>query len=920
MRRTFILLSLHLLAISSVSAQSGPDNRLSYDPVEATLSADLRIQAADTVSGRSLIVWGTRARSVNGEVVPTLVYTLDSLPTRLTNDVDRPGGFVGILPLNKSFMVIWNDSRGGIRGRTIDLETGRRGETVTLATDVHALAGSVVRSIPISDDRYHILWIDSSKATRTWVLDAEQMTVVDARTLSNQTASLSSAVVWFDGRLVFRIGDTTGIFVSSETIESRWVNWNLVTSRRMQEGDTMIVMTTEGLAFYRSFTDPVPIKVYPGEVTGSSARLIISRDSIGYFVLWSDTYINIGGITGFVNRQRIDSAGILPPEVIGGGSFSWGNGQVTKSNSESSVIQGCGRASRVSYEWHGTIVLTMTGFTTYGGIGFAYVTDSMGRVATRFDPHPPHPSTFTECPAFTRITYPVPPVRTSFETKSSVTWGGRTFTASIEPSSWMSESANPVIVSRNGESVLLWFEKRTNVLGRSTEGFRRLDPNRVVWETSRIPGDAHWRYWGGYVVAEDTTMNRQTGLGGNRESTHTLTLGIRNPLQWTVSVIDTSVMLTPTPVRPSNPFVVRSVGYDPEVKQTHIVYDHTPGHGSAGYRAVVRFDEYGSFVDRVKLPLTLFTSSLPARFGLTFGAEDLIDLHDVGDSVTTINVPFHTAGIYALPQTAADLQPRTTESTHSVMPIGRGRYVRMFIPEADSTVDPISWSVRLEVRCQDGLLLAVRYIPVPSRTDVPFLMSNPAHNSVILLVPGDGVTCHYLDDNLSFFTTAGGTSLSPFRISETTDSVALPTGIVFNDTLFAVWEDYRASVTQEIFGNYWAIPKGLAASVGSSSDFEDERCPYALQGEAFSPVDLISVSPNPLYRSMRLEVESALNQKASITMVGLLGERVTEIPLLLKEGIHSYEFDLHGIASGLYRVVITGTIGTDNESIIVLGE
>ena len=907
MRRLFPLLLL-IFSASSLSAQWSEDVLLSSDLPDSSLPNSLTIQVAEVVRGDTLIVWGTRSRNTDGSSVPSLFYASRNRQGRLTEEEDRPDGFVGIVPLSTSFLVVWNDHGGGVRARRVDAVTGVIGTTMILQTDRSVNPTSTLLTTQTSDGRRRVIWVDTRQETWTWFIDPIDGEVVESKRVSSENALTAQALYWPDGRVVVRVGDTTALFLSSDAIESKWFNWKIANRPTMYEGDTLVVLTDEGLAFYRSLFDPIPIALYPGTPTDDLRRLIISRDSIGYYAAWLTYALSDGDFFTSVRRYRFDSAGTGSVETVASGRGTYGYGYFEAGEHTDSVIQGCGRASFSSFHGRSVLVRGFGGGRIDVAYANAFATDSLGRLYAAGDPAYPRTYSFSSCripslPPF------ITPYRRSKAGLSTVAIGSWAVSTVIEPAPLAVSSHTPVIVSGDDEPILFWNTSTRIQTVRAEGGFRGIDLSRIKWDTRSILPNV-WTYWGGRVAAYVPWSSVEVNGGRQLEYTHRLIVAVLGTNGWRIHQVDSQIVRLER--NQSIGYVIQNVsfGYDPVRHETYSVYD------IGASRVIVRYDRHGEIVSRTFTNGLNFARKKPLGFGLVAGSNGTIALHHSSDSVSVVDPLTLRVSVYSLPTAPDSLSVRPNEQPNFVTGISGDRYLRRFTPQPDSGTTPISWSARVEVRSLSGHLLGARRIPIPDASATPFILQNPADDAIIILVPGNGLTFYYLSPTLSSVTTEGGTLLDSVAISRTRESVASPTGIVVNDTLFVAWEDSRDSGITRIYGNHWPIPRGLK---NTTDDLPLN--PMEQGGPLILPSCAITgISPNPVYRRMTVEIEVTLNQRGRLELFNMRGEAVLSMPIELYEGRRQYPLNVSNVPSGAYEVRVTGTMGSANESVIIMGE
>ncbi|MBS1911693.1 MAG: T9SS type A sorting domain-containing protein [Bacteroidetes bacterium] len=124
-----------LWVVASYSLLAQPaDVKLSIEPRQPFCPREARIQAAAGTHGITLVAWGSSAS--DGDTIRPVLYVQivrdtipQGMPALLTTPDARPSGYVAVVPLRDRFVVVWQDERepgGVLYCRTVDT-TGRLG-------------------------------------------------------------------------------------------------------------------------------------------------------------------------------------------------------------------------------------------------------------------------------------------------------------------------------------------------------------------------------------------------------------------------------------------------------------------------------------------------------------------------------------------------------------------------------------------------------------------------------------------------------------------------------------------------------------------------------------------------------------------------------------------------------------------------
>lgn len=166
--QAIVVLLLHLVAaVSPMQGQSG-DIRLSYDPWQPVLPAEVLIQSGAQAGDWSLVVFGTTER-VGDSAVPILVMqllkdtVLSGPQQKLTSDEARPSGYVQVVATDGRFLVFWKDRRAvgvGVWMRTVDT-AGKLGAEQEFRDWPFPEQGAMVLDV---GGKRRLLWNDTSSA------------------------------------------------------------------------------------------------------------------------------------------------------------------------------------------------------------------------------------------------------------------------------------------------------------------------------------------------------------------------------------------------------------------------------------------------------------------------------------------------------------------------------------------------------------------------------------------------------------------------------------------------------------------------------------------------------------------------------------------------------------------------------------
>ena len=256
--RFSMLLFLLLVPATGVRLVAQSDVRISPpDGTRYLLAEDARIQAAAELEGDVLAVWGNRSIDSAGSNVNRLAGRLIVWDSNVTLDVHspaaRPFGFVSVVAMENSFVVIWNDRRSegpGIYLARID----RRG--VRAAPEISIGSGQI-------DGGRLMLAGDLSRApVLLW-------NIVESGIFHAFAARLGSDGKYLGTDTVPGVGAVTGFFRVPTLPGSTIVRMNNGTARHLSPDGRFDTRVIYGAAPERGyfFADSSTVEVAGGTVT-----------------------------------------------------------------------------------------------------------------------------------------------------------------------------------------------------------------------------------------------------------------------------------------------------------------------------------------------------------------------------------------------------------------------------------------------------------------------------------------------------------------------------------------------------------------------------------------------------------------------------------------------------------------------------
>ncbi len=327
-----LLLFIALLATGPAFTHAQQDVRLSpLEPLVDNLPDTYRIQAAETVGSRTLVVWGTSRNVSQEQAAGQLRFQLldgDNPvgPQRvLTSDDAEPQTFVRVVPLASRFLVIWLDRRidsAGLYAMTIDLNGNKLNSErrVGPVVESHRTFGTQAWVAGTPENGQLLYWHVNDGA-RTWVTG---LRIDPSGNVSSSPIEVGHILQerWhhemFPGMTILRFDDKTVLIDRFGRVDKRNVQNALL--RGFYDADTTLLqlngMVVEKYASVFA-TEPEWSLEVPALDSAVGQTGLITRDSTGriqvYFVTveLKGNYPDIGIQT--TNAYKIE---ILDPDSL----------------------------------------------------------------------------------------------------------------------------------------------------------------------------------------------------------------------------------------------------------------------------------------------------------------------------------------------------------------------------------------------------------------------------------------------------------------------------------------------------------------------------------------------------------------------------------------------------------------------------
>ncbi|MBL7988600.1 MAG: T9SS type A sorting domain-containing protein [Chlorobi bacterium] len=289
-----------LVAASPARSQSGSqsgDIRLSYDPWQPVLPAEIQIQSGVQSGEWSLAVFGTTER-VGDSALPVLVMqllkdtALSGPQQRLTSDSARPWEYVQVVAVGGRFLVFWKDRRAegsGVWMRTVDT-SGKLGPERKFSEWQFPGQGAMVLD---AGGKVRLLWNDTS-ATGGILMQgidsigypAKEWDFLDSGRASGMMGPFSNGVT-----AVLRVNDVPLLFDSTGA-KIGVGSWSTKFGGKWHVSGDGVMTTVEGdtaLLLYRNVLDTVAEQIVRFKINEkiSPNSVFPYREDDSLFVMYS---------------------------------------------------------------------------------------------------------------------------------------------------------------------------------------------------------------------------------------------------------------------------------------------------------------------------------------------------------------------------------------------------------------------------------------------------------------------------------------------------------------------------------------------------------------------------------------------------------------------------------------------------------
>lgn len=887
--RLLVLVAFSFLS-SAVHAQ---DVRISPDPIAYILPADAQIQSAARIDSLTLAVWGTTALDVNDSVINVLRMQLlrDTVlvgeQRTLHSAEARPYGFVQVIAVKERFLVFWNDRRAdspGVYMRRVDTT----GEFV----------GGEVRwdSLPVSANGFFVfphgaetwvLWSRGDSSGRTFVVAIDPTTGAIIRRLPDinghivnviAAASLGDAVI-----LMRESGVPLVVRGSSDSLAPFPYPGRLSLPHHLGSDGALALIGRDTIWFYRSPFDALPyrsraIEYYP---RGDQIRYVengatlISRNAAGEYIVMFAARTYVYTTSGLPEEhvsyftQTLDSSDNFSlGQSVGAGYLvvnpsHWDYYEV--SFKSAIPFFSCSNSSSVRLTYSIYTRTTIQGNTTESTREYEIEMGIDGegkRIPLKnVDCWNCTGQHLDEIPCNRPSSRIVSRVNDRTSSRILVEASALvSLAASTAEQSFSISEGTPAVSVSAGRLMAAWVSPEQPPTYRLAPWvIHQSQPveNLSILTVSDI---------GGYYSLDNAPAVSLVRQHGN------------------FSLISQRRWYEPIPGTERSTFTFRFTHFAPSdtgwIRAKSVDLQNAVSSPAVGYNTVnaifdpnrqewlsilqVRAVQYfvqifaidTSGVERWNIERTLPGAPFPTIIPLDSG-----EIMQVDKSVVYKVRGIDTVGSFPLPT-----------------PDVPSQFYRLFGPYFLRTFSTTPNTLSLQLIGLDGKLIRSGSVGFSDPISSFNVLQNPGDSAVILVWgKHSGVRATVLDRLLTV-------RYDSLLVSTTTDTVANPSATIRNDSLFAVWEDYRNGQS-DIYGAVYRLPR-VPASVAHDD----------ATGEAFA------LTPNPAVDEVEITLASPLVDDGVITIINQLGRSVATREI--ERGSRRISLDIGTIPSGVYILLL----------------
>jgi hypothetical protein len=904
-------LVLFLLLAGTILHAQARDVRLSGEPLTMILPDDAKIQSAARLGDSTLAVWGTTALAPDSSVYNTLVLQLlhDTTligPQRiLTSTTARPFGYVQVLATSGHYVVLWNDRRDGDTAtylQRVDASGNLMGSEELFSRPGISPFG--VAQVALASG-YQWYWnaggvpdnlIDSTKAIYIRLLDeggnfkgAAQGPLYGSVQQELTPTGVPGMTILHRGTLPPLLVDPTGKVDSLHGEAARHFTLPYYL------GNDGSIETLEGrmLRLYHTLMDTVAYKTLTVPIPNgiNEGSQVISHDSSGHIaVLWASggpgQYWDPRGVPAWVNIYRTlanSTDSFALPQLISRALIEWTIDEydgATVEYTRSCVSRGCDNSFRVS-----VLFWVTKHFHMNGG------------------------------PPDTSYSYYSVPWYEIVDGKFS-----------CSAPSWHSKVAFPLIATcatDGGVPITRIYNKRASeILLTTFNGSVVLTLPAAIKEINvpqQIPGIAQRgnnMLVGWCTTGSDTSFELHSFSGGIDQPLLTLPPVLLHQLPAASDTVLTSVINAEFASR-DNFFAVSS---------TQSWSEKSPDSGKTVSRS-----QYSLMVPTVQGWKRAKTFDLNNLGGNYFQVKSY-SREPISNNVIEVIERSSDNGVYALWTFAIDTNGNEIWRDDSVattigldpvdgIPLGNHDYLlnimgtvtryRAATPVSTFTLSAVenrysqhprlarllgpyfiryfsSTGIYIDIMDTGGHQVAVQpHVGIPDGAVGYWIIQNPTDSGLALLFGGNRGSVTLLDKHLNILA-------ENIPLSSEGKDIRNPAGVYRNDTLFAVWEDYRNGLP-DIYGTALAAKTSLSVR---QAQFQ----------EAANRIE--SIVPNPAGDAATIRLTAAAG--ARIEVIDSYGRTRMSMPASAQTVI-----DTRTLPSGAYRVVLRGDRIYDSRGLAV---
>ena len=902
-RRQFLLLLLLVVTVYRSQAQHA-DIRLSPEPLSYALPADARIQDAGRIGTTVLAVWGTITFAPDRSVINALQLQLlhDTIlvgnQARLTSAQARPSKFVKVIPLQDRFLILWNDVRKeapGVYMQVIDsLGSVLGNEELFSARSIESQSDIFVLNNP-SD----ILLLWNSPSPQAGVFE---------RRINSVGKPFDSELRIADGRVrkvtemstmqlvrVIEMESLPGflLFPDGRIDERAIPNDRFTTSFYLDSDTSIVVLKKNTLSFYRSIFDTAAVRSLQAPIPEISWPAgIVAHDSMGYFVVWfrdsalyNKLFINI-----YRSAVTIDTSlsnPIRASQLLIDDSWDIGANNISRTWTSIFNNTGCNHSHAVYLSIH--THKTGHGQDSHNDRALAYSIDPDGRISGDDGGFVLPPCGIEQLLiAAARLksdTFSI--IRVSVKEKN-----GRAL--------WDADLTSPTVP---------W---RPNIPQILPNIFARADSAILTWQEDNRYVRSEW-----HAITDTVSLPVQTlprTAGSYCQVINNVTL-----------VTAATSSATEVSARNGGP------GYD-----CKIACDFYAAGADLGWKNIFHFSD-GRFLHQVSYPLMAIdyggfnpnSSELTTamtnyvQFGRTVLGFDL-----TGKKTWSIDNPGGYGPYTLIPNDSTSYIGTSGEKCY----LWEEKIIRQVVPFANNGLHPVyrrllgpyflrlynplsdSLKTALDLYGMDGTLQKTVSLDTVPSNNTSFIVQNRIDSSIIILFGSSkGVFLTLLDNQLDI-------KQNSIRINAATDSTANPAGVIRNDTLFAVWEDYRNG-TADIYGTWKVLPRILFPIIDTAHTDTTHSDTTTHPDPPIPPTrqEIIKgIIPNPVLADAQMELELKEASPVQITLFDQLGRSVYHADYgTARAGRVTLQLQLGSLYNGSYTLIVQTKEFFDKQKVVV---